>query len=910
MKTQGLKFKKFDLHVHTPASKCFTGKPITAAQIVKEALDKGITAIAITDHNTGKWIDDVKKAAEGTALTVFPGVEITVGDAHIHIIAILDTDKTTKDIEALLTTIKIAHRDFGEKEAFSHLSAVEVIEAIAGEYDGIAILAHIDSSNGVFKDMDGQPRISVIQHPALLAVEAINYVAVSKLLDGSDAQYKTKLAVYQTSDNPHLDQNGKPVADGKHDVSGIGFRHTYFKVDDKISLESLRQCFIDPAVRIRQSFEYAEKKYPYIKSVKANSGFLADVEFTFHRGLNSILGAKGVGKSLLIESMRFALNQESINPDILEDHVQKLTERLGQYGQVEINVYDVTGKEFSIRRTFNPEEGSGIQCIDIASGAELEVNLEQLFPALFLSQTEIIKIAENKDEQMKFIDKFFDFHNYRNKIANIERELTSLDKGFSESLKAYHGEAILSRQLKTSELELKRLSQQVKNPIFGEFEKLENKDKMFRIQIAYIETLIGHVTDFSRTVDVEEAPVMAKELLEDPALKRTCDFISKVSIFLKDKFVEQETKLKETVKQVKEEYGKWKPDFEKAKKSYQDVIVKTGGDAQKLETKRAQKVKEVEEVEKKLALVKTKAAQLKAIYSAREGKLKDLQEVYSNYFKARQEKCEYFEKLSNGKLQIGVIESTNKDEFKKSLASLKKGSYIRDSEVDQICEKISPRDFITELLRYDVARRDSDTAEKQKIGLRIKAISEKTNLPEDRVINLADHLLNTASYEELLVLQYKALPQDRPDIKYNIGDGATANYVPLKKLSTGQKCTAMIILALSEGDMPVIVDQPEDSLDIRAIWDDMCMKLRGEKEARQFIFTTHNSSVAVASDTDKFLIMTGTATKGELLFSGAIDTAAIREEVIIYLEGGSNPYKLKYLKYDMAKKLRNRRSRT
>ena len=130
-----------------------------------------------------------------------------------------------------------------------------------------------------------------------------------------------------------------------------------------------------------------------------------------------------------------------------------------------------------------------------------------------------------------------------------------------------------------------------------------------------------------------------------------------------------------------------------------------------------------------------------------------------------------------------------------------------------------------------------------------------------------------------------------------------SRYVPLKKLSTGQKCTAMIILALSEGDMPVIVDQPEDSLDIRAIWDDMCMKLRGEKEARQFIFTTHNSSVAVASDTDKFLIMSGTATKGELLFSGAIDTEPIREEVIRYLEGGIEPYKLKYHKYNIPRKL-------
>jgi len=162
-----------------------------------------------------------------------------------------------------------------------------------------------------------------------------------------------------------------------------------------------------------------------------------------------------------------------------------------------------------------------------------------------------------------------------------------------------------------------------------------------------------------------------------------------------------------------------------------------------------------------------------------------------------------------------------------------------------------------------------------------------------------EYLLETKSYEELLLLQYKAIPQDEPEIKYNTVNDGQLNYVPLKNLSTGQKCTAMIILALSEGTMPIVIDQPEDSLDIRAIWNDMCCKLRYGKEKRQFIFTTHNSSVAVASDTDKFIIMTSSATRGEVVFLGAIDNDAVREEVIKYLEGGFDTYRLKYLKYNI-----------
>jgi hypothetical protein len=291
MKTEGLFFRKFDLHIHTPASECFPDKNIIPSQIVQKAIEMGLSAIAITDHNRGEWVDKVKEAAKGKNLTIFPGVEITVGDAHNHIIAILDVDKTTRDIEDLLTTARILHNKFGKKDAFSDKSVNEVIDIITSEiFNGLAIPAHIDSTNGIFKQMKGIPRRDVIQNSKLLAVEAINFQEVSQFLDGHDQVYQRKLAVYQSSDNPYIDESGNIMAAGdyagKHSVDGIGARYSYFKVDENITLESLRQCFIDPEVRIRQSPEYQERIYPYIRNVKTNSGFLANEEFNFHQGLN------------------------------------------------------------------------------------------------------------------------------------------------------------------------------------------------------------------------------------------------------------------------------------------------------------------------------------------------------------------------------------------------------------------------------------------------------------------------------------------------------------------------------------------------------------------------------------------------------------------------------------------------
>ncbi len=126
---------------------------------------------------------------------------------------------------------------------------------------------------------------------------------------------------------------------------------------------------------------------------------------------------------------------------------------------------------------------------------------------------------------------------------------------------------------------------------------------------------------------------------------------------------------------------------------------------------------------------------------------------------------------------------------------------------------------------------------------------------------------------------------------------AIGSFKLLDELSVGQKAVALLIIALSDGTFPIVIDQPEDSLDLRSIWDDVCMKMRNSKEQRQFILTTHNSSVAVASDTDMFTILQASDTNGKVLYTGTLNRQEMRKEVIDYLEGGSDTYYLKRSKY-------------
>jgi PHP family Zn ribbon phosphoesterase len=72
-----------DLHVHTVLSPCAEVEMIPPL-IVQEALERQIKIIAITDHNASANVAAVQKAADGTGLTVLPGMEVqTREDVHL-----------------------------------------------------------------------------------------------------------------------------------------------------------------------------------------------------------------------------------------------------------------------------------------------------------------------------------------------------------------------------------------------------------------------------------------------------------------------------------------------------------------------------------------------------------------------------------------------------------------------------------------------------------------------------------------------------------------------------------------------------------------------------------------------------------------------------------------------------------
>ncbi len=89
-----------DLHVHTVLSPC-ADLEMSPDKIVKQALKRGIDILAITDHNSTKQCEIVKKHAEGTGLLVVNGCEIN-SQEEVHAICLFEDDYTRNKFQHFL----------------------------------------------------------------------------------------------------------------------------------------------------------------------------------------------------------------------------------------------------------------------------------------------------------------------------------------------------------------------------------------------------------------------------------------------------------------------------------------------------------------------------------------------------------------------------------------------------------------------------------------------------------------------------------------------------------------------------------------------------------------------------------------------------------------------------------------
>ena len=136
---------------------------------------------------------------------------------------------------------------------------------------------------------------------------------------------------------------------------------------------------------------------------------------------------------------------------------------------------------------------------------------------------------------------------------------------------------------------------------------------------------------------------------------------------------------------------------------------------------------------------------------------------------------------------------------------------------------------------------------------------------------------------------------DRYLLELRMDDG---HHRRLDDLSGGQRVSLLLSLLLETSDeRPLVIDQPEDELDNRFLFDTVLPALKRLKGRRQIIVATHNANIVVNGDADRVIQLEATANRGRVACAGAIEEPAVRDAIVRTVDGGDEAFRLRRLKY-------------
>jgi len=886
---KGTRWFKCDFHLHTIASECFQDKTVTAEQWIDRVIEQELDCVAITDHNTGVGIDEIKAIADEKGLIVFPALEITCDTSKIHLLVLFDRDKTSADIRDFLVRADIKAEDFGTQDAISCKSIIEIAD-LANRDGAIVIPAHIDDKyNGLmtvgdknlrdFYKKDNVNAIQIISNPTG-KIKQIEYAK------------NENIALLTFSDNPHEEKSPK------HGLWGIGQDYSWIKMDEKPSLESLRQAFLLPEFRVRNKFESVDKPYIqpniWIKSISIENTTISDsLKINFNPQLNTIIGGRGTGKSSILKFIRGVFNRTSDLGELLNEHNDFYKQEAGRPEkgvlkddtciEVEIVRDNVLHKVFASNIS-----SSSSQTIKIQRYDKLADNWEEVIDVGYIdfldfeqySQKQIYEIAQEPNALRERID------NAIENITGIESEKEHIKNKFFEKSTEIRtiAQQVLEKEIiqtKISDLE-RRI---VKFQESGIAELLIQKDKFtkekliinkFEKEIEKKEELLSALIENFSISDIDYScftEEVDREALQ-PIFRVVIDGINTIRTELEV--------LKDKVRDTKNIYGEsiresnWR-------NSYDENITNFIAKKEELEQNGIDDITNFENLTQEKSNLENKLEIINMKIEQQEENLREKNRLQNEYLaktkEITQKRREFIRSvLQDNRVKIEIKPFRDISSFESKLRKI----IQRDDRFEDDIDKLKEICFNGNV--------EQKIKEVREIFLKIRNNEDINQAVSGHFINLVQRL-NDSQIDEIELL----LPEDEIAVKYRITD--SGQWKPLSTASAGQKTTAILTFILSHGETPLILDQPEDDLDNRLVYDLIVDRLKKAKEKRQLIVVTHNANIPVNGDAEYIISMDTETEKLQVLNEGTVENISIKKEICDVMEGSEKAFIMRSKRY-------------
>lgn len=850
----------------------FTNEADYNAAIVTACKDQGIEVIAVTDHYRIKDSAGLVQAARDAGIFAFKGFEAVTKDG-VHFLCLFDPSKADSVLERYIGECGVhdenALSPTGEKDCHELLDAVK-------RWEAVCIAAHVAADGGgLLKKLSGQTRIKVWQSPALLACA----------LAGPAHEGPESLRQILLNKDPHHQRDRAVAVINAQDVNGpeeltLPGSSCFIKMS-QVSVEALRQAFLDPISRVRLNSDPQAEPHAEFIAIAWEGGFLRDSAIHFNENLNVLVGGRGTGKSTTIESLRYVLGLEPLGDDARKAHQGVLREVLKNGTKISLLVrsHKPSPRCYTIERTVpNPP------IVKDEHGAVLTLNPREVIPGVeIFGQHEISELTKSREKLTLLLERFIerdpsaasrkgklrlDLERSRSRLGEVKREIKAID----ERLAA----------LPSLEETLKRFQEA------GLEDRLKEKSLVIRE-----ERLLGVITERLAPVRVlrEElagslpldaaflAPKALEGLPNADVLSEAEAIFNRLSLQLQTVAGQFEAALKATDSELAAMRLRWEERRKAVEATYEKVLrelQKSKIDGEEFIRLRRQ----IEELRPLRERRENLVRELTTHEGHRRQLLADWEDVKAAEFRNIEAAAKKVTRKLKDRVRVEVVMSGNREPLGKLLREEVGGNLT--TLLDRLGER-------ADLSLPDLAQRCREGKD---------ALIKHYGLPPGGAEKIAQ-----ADQALFMLIEELELPAITKIELNTAMEGESPTWQLLEHLSTGQKATAVLLLLLLESDAPLVVDQPEDDLDNRFITEGVVPIMRDEKRRRQFVFSTHNANIPVLGDAELILGLgakwEGKEGQAMILpeYMGSIDGQPVRELVEEILEGGKTAFEMRRLKY-------------
>ena len=615
-----------------------------------------------------------------------------------------------------------------------------------------------------------------------------------------------------------------------------------------------------------------------IRGLSVVGGFLDGMRLEFTDGLNCIIGARGTGKTTVLELIRYALDQLPRDPTARKRLLGLVQENLGG-GTVQVEIMTRDGLPYRVCRAWN--EAPIVRTVD---DRPTQVTLQggSLFRADIYSQNQIERIAEDAPAQLALLDQF-----EVERIERLEGEIHQVQLALTQTTNRI---LPLRRQIAA---------------LADEVATLPNVEEK-------VNKLASDDADVSDEVNVAHRHKALRDR-EQRLAQATSRLLSETSRYLAARMGDVPQRIKamadpellegpngDLTRTLLEAAYRCGAAIDKALDNArtdiaaaQETLSRLGATMTTLHNQQELKFRQVIETHKQAQGRVAERAELERLRNDLLAKRRQRGELQLHLDEAENERVCLVERLLKLRGErFGVRQAV----VMRINAALKPALRV---SLDEQGDVSGFQRLLEEWLREAkmkhgiVARRIATAMGPTLLGEAIRSgDAELLVAKSDLNPSQAERVIQTLDDPGFLFALETLDMNDRPTIELL----DCGKYKQSLSLSTGQKCTSILPILLLENQSPLLIDQPEDNLDNGFIYSTIVSNIQAIKQHRQLIFVTHNPNIPVLGDARRVFVLKSDERGSSLAQSGTVDQC--KERIVNLLEGGREAFQQRGQRYN------------